>query len=525
MMNRFQRIRGVTLLVAAWLIAPLQAASSDVVATKSGDVKGVVLNAETSLTVFRGIPYAAPPVGDLRWRPPQPAASWTGARDCAEYGAVSLQKGGEKGSEDCLFLNVHTRRAGEPAARLPVMVWIHGGGLSSGSGGKGNYNSSAFADRGVVLVTINYRLGPLGFLAHPALSAESKHGVSGNYGFLDQIAALEWVRDNIAAFGGDPGNVTIFGESAGGTSVCALCCSPLAKGLFHRAILQSPWMFGYTYDIAEPNYIRLRQPVASTPSAEEIGVGWASAHTEETGAAAIRQLRRLSTKDIFRKAGFNTVRATIDGWVLPDHPFQVFAQGRQANVPLIVGTTSDEGNFFLMAIKYEKRDAFLDTLRRFYGDAAEELARSFPGAEGNKLRWAGSRFVTDAWFVHPSRRLLQGMANVSSPAYQYEFTRASRQFPKLGAMHAGELAYVFNNIKETDDRPNDKALADRMTDYWVRFARTGDPNGDGAPRWPKYTTESREYIKLGHEITVDSGLRDEACDALDKASEDVWSAE
>ncbi|MCB1122863.1 MAG: carboxylesterase family protein, partial [Verrucomicrobiae bacterium] len=225
--------------------------------TRQGWISGWTLDPDTGLSVYRGIRYAEPPMGEMRWKPPQPVKSWGGLKTCHIFGPINpqtLPQGVNLPlSENSLYLNVWTTKANQPDAKLPVMVWIHGGALTSGWGHKPNFDGSAFASRGVVLVSINYRLGVLGFLAHPALSAESEQGVSGNYGLLDQIEALNWVRENIAQFGGDPGNVTIFGESAGGTSVAALCSSPLAKGLFHQAILQSPWMFGYTSNLTEPN--------------------------------------------------------------------------------------------------------------------------------------------------------------------------------------------------------------------------------------------------------------------------------
>jgi len=502
-------------------------ARSIIAKTRSGAVRGVTLNAETHLCVFRGIPYAAPPVGALRWRPPQPVAPWDGVRECTEFGAPAPQKantnGGDPGSEDCLFLNVWTRRVGEPQAKLPVMVWIHGGGLNKGSGHKEMYEGSGFAQRAVVLVTINYRLGALGFLAHPGLSAESDHGVSGNYGFLDQIAALKWVHDNIAAFGGDPDNVTIFGESAGGTSVSVLCASALAKGLFHRAILQSPWMFGYTTKLAEPNFVRLKKPVAGTPSAEELGVTWAAKYTGKSGAAAIRQLRQLPLEELLAKTAYYRTRATIDGWLLPNHPTLVFAAGQQADVPTMIGTTSDEGNYFLAWIKLADRTEFANKLRDFYSDAAEELAKAFPSSNAKELRQASSRFVTDSWFVQPSRQMLQGMDTVKSPAFQYEFARPSRAFPALGAPHAIELRYVFNTLKDRENRPKDQVLADTVTDCWVRFAKTGNPNGGSLSRWPEYRNDTGEYIQFGHEIRIGSNLHGATCDALDQASRGIWA--
>lgn len=493
----------------------------------SGKISGVTLDTDSNLQVFRGIPYAKPPVGDLRWRPPQAVDSWEGVRDCHTFGAASIQKTGQNAtgeqSEDCLYLNVWTTKGGDESAKLPVMVWIHGGGLNRGKGNGVAYDGTAFAKSGVVLVSINYRLGALGFLAHPALSAESPRGVSGNYGFLDQIAALDWTRRNIDAFGGDPENITIFGESAGGTSVAVLCSSPLAKGLFHKAIIQSPWMFGYIDKLASPNIVKLKEPVSSTPSAEQLGLDWAKPKVTGSSAESLKALRSLSPSEILDLVGYYRTRATIDGWVLPDHPANVFAKGQQANVPVIVGTTRDEGAYFRNFIRLNRRDDLEKKLGAFYGQSAPKVLAHYPGETAAELKQAGVQFVTDAWFVHPARQLLEGMQRVSSPAYQYDFAKPSSNNPALGAPHAIELRYVFNTLNNTDEFPENQVLADKVMSYWVRFAKSGNPNGPDLPKWPEYKSNQRSYLILDDSISTGVDLRKEASDALDAATEGIYN--
>ena len=493
---------------------------------EKGRISGVLLDKKTGLRVYRGIPYAAPPTGPLRWRPPGKAAKWKGVRSCAEFGPACFQAsrsgGNQRMSEDCLYLNVWTTKAGTDA-RLPVMVWIHGGGLNLGWGHQGSYDGSAFARQGVVLVSINYRLGPFGFLAHPRLSAESEHGVSGNYGFLDQVSALRWVRKNIAAFGGNPANVTIFGESAGGTSVSVLCASRLARGLFHRAILQSPWMFGYINNLAEPNLVYLKRSSPGAASGESLGLKWSRRYVTEQDSDVLKALRAMEAERFVKNAPYYKTRATIDGWFLPERPGEIFAAGRQANVPILVGTTRDEGNYFLGWIRFGTREEFTRRLENFYGEDAGKVAALYPGESKREVQAAASRFVTDAWFVQPARKMLQGMKGVSAPAFQYHFTRASRRYPALGSPHAIELRYVFNTLNPGTAEKEDLELAGKMMKYWIQFSKTGDPNVEGLPAWPEYDGKKPSFLELGAEIREEAGLRDDNCDALDRFTVRAYS--
>ncbi|MDG2221177.1 MAG: carboxylesterase family protein [Rubripirellula sp.] len=507
--------------------AQVQQGSStpQIVRTASGVVSGVNLNGK--INVFRGVPFAKPPIGKLRWRAPKPTSKWEGIRKCDSFSDVAWQSMSGRTNppemnEDCLYLNIWAENLGAQAKR-PVMVWIHGGGLNRGWSSQAKYDGTAFAESGVVFVSVNYRLGPLGFLAHPGLSAESPNMCSGNYGILDQIEALKWIHENIAAFGGDPENVTIFGESAGGTSVAVLCASPVANGLFHRAILQSPWMFGYINKLAEPNIVPMRSPASNTPNqispnspyAEAMGKRWANRFTDLQGQQAIAALRAIPAAQLVNTGEYYKTRVTIDDWVLTDQPATIFAAGKQANVPVIIGTTKDEGNFFANFIPVQ-RDAFDAQLNNHYGDHGNRLAKMYRGETPSAIKTAGCRYITNAWFVQPSRQLLRGMSKVSSPAFQYQFAVANRKNPALGSPHAIELKYVFGTLAD-DASARDKSVSNRMIRYWSQFAKTGDPNAEGLPAWPAFGgTES--FLRIAETCESDRALAKEACDALDAAT-------
>lgn len=519
-------MRVAGLCVAAVVLAPLFPAAAAPVQIDSGLVEGVVLDADSGLRVYRGIPFAAPPVGDLRWKAPQPAQKWDGVRECTDFGAACPQQGtlaqmmGEtlpELSEDCLYLNIWTA-AKDANAKLPVMVWIHGGGLTLGWGNQKGYDGAAFAERGVVLVSINYRLGPFGYLAHPALSKESERGVSGNYGFLDQLAALKWVQRNIAGFGGNPDNVLIFGESAGGTSVNVLCASPLSKGLFHRAIAESAW-------ITDTNFAHLTRPSPRVASAETLGIEWAESVLDGKAIGnALQSLRAITAEKILEKTGSDyPVAVTIDGWFMPDSSRNIFANGKQQDVPLIAGTNKDEGTMFAAFLPSTTPEQFRASTREIYGDHADAVLSLYPLTDKKDLAAAKNQFITDGWFVHGTRGMLQGMEKVSSKAYQYHFTRRTKAPPAWGAHHGYELGYVFNNLGPAQQEDADEELAEAMIRYWVQFAETGDPNVEGLPEWPAYTTESDQYLELGDEIKVGTALRKEACDVLDKARDAEYS--
>nr|AKJ87252.1 hypothetical protein [uncultured organism] len=501
MENVMSLLRAIVLVGAFVLTAGAQAVT---VKVDSGSVLG---EAADGMHVFRGIPFAAPPVGDLRWRPPQAVAPWSGTRDATQFSAACPQPPTFAAmgmqlpelSEDCLYLNVWTK---DTQAKMPVMVWIHGGGLTLGWGHQEGYEGTNLATQGVVLVSVNYRLGPLGFLAHPGLTKESERGVSGNYGLLDQVAALEWVQSNIAAFGGDPDNVTIFGESAGGTSVNALVASPLAEGLFHGAIAQSPW-------ITDSNFADLKKPQARVQSAEQLGQDWAERMLEGASPEdAIAQLRGMDGLALQEKTGNNyPVHVTVDGWVMPDTSSDIFLRGEHNDVPMIVGTNTDEGTMFLGALPFNTPDAFRASIRSVYGDRADALIGLYPVASEADLFAAKNQFITDAWFVRGAKAMLVGSDKASSPAFEYHFSRRSKAMPQWGAHHALEIGYAFDNLNPAMSDEVDQRLASAMTRYWVQFAKTGNPNLSGLPVWPEYSAETDPHLELGDEIRTGTGHR------------------
>ena len=436
--------------------------------------------------VFRGIPFAAPPVGEKRWRPPEPPIPWTGVRAVDEFGANAMQgkvysdidpfRPGV--SEDCLFLNVWTPAAGG-TDRLPVLFWIHGGGFVAGHGGEPRYDGTRLASRGIVVVTANHRLGAFGFLAHPALTAESPEGASGNYGLLDQIAALAWVKRNIAAFGGDPDGVTVAGESAGSISVSALMASPLAAGLFRRAIGQSGALFS-----ASP-----KVPDRSLAGAEAYGTGFA----ERLGARTLAEMRALPAERIVEATPTDhTLWPIVDGHVLPDSPADIFAAGRQNDVALLAGWNRDEGFSFDITLRTGR--TFAEVVRQRFGPRAEGILALYPSDDPQSARDFGGDLV----IVQPTWAWIAAQVKTGrAPVYRYRFDHApavpagwfgDRPVAGAGAFHAAEIVYAFDNL---DAFPWSYAEADRktaaaMSAYWVNFVKSGDPNGAGLPEWPAY---------------------------------------
>ncbi|MGE0104948.1 MAG: carboxylesterase/lipase family protein [Blastocatellales bacterium] len=466
-----------------------------VVRTASGSLAGRV---ESGVATFKGIPYAAPPTGELRWRPPQPPAKWDGVRQADKFSDSCMQiltrsrnpwtkefMVQNDASEDCLCLNVWTGAKLSAAEKRPVLVWIHGGGFTEGSGEVVTYDGTELAKKGLVVVTINYRLGVFGFLSHPDLTAESPEKSSGNYGLLDSIAALKWVRDNIASFGGDPGNVTVAGQSAGAIAVHVLLASPLAKGLFHRAIAESGlgWTRGRVLRAA----------------AEAEGLKW----SQSKGAASINDLRARPASELMGGPRFGPV---VDGWLLPDDPGSSFTQGRLLNdVPVMAGLTADEGS---SSPTYGKMppDAFINMSKQRFGDLADEFLKLYPSNDQTQSGLSQKQSARDQGLATVYLWATDRAKTAKSKTYTWFFTRGIPwpEHPEFGAFHSSDFPYFFNNLKHLDRpwEPADRKLADAMSGYWVNFARTGDPNGRGLPQWPVFEASQKVTMELGEKIGV-----------------------
>jgi len=494
------------------------------VSTDAGMVEGRL---EEGVWEFLGIPYAAPPTGELRWRPPQPVPAWEGVRPCKQFGDSCPQPeapwyGLGRLGEDCLYLNVWVA-AGEVGEPLPVMVWIHGGAFLSGSTslelsrGLPLYNGRGLAGRGAVVVTINYRLGPFGFLAHPLLSRESPDSISGNYGLLDQLAALEWVRRNISGFGGDTSRVTLFGESAGATSILDLMVSPLAEGLFRGAIAES-----------SPFWIQHLLPPAyrSLSRAEEVGGELARALGSDASHDVLADMRARGEEEILAAArleigllpGGMDFGPVVDGWLLPDRPEVLYYRGEMHDVDLIVGSNQDEANFFLAGLDCSSGD-YMEFVRRMAGEEAEEALRLFPPGRDGGAKGALSEMVTALEFTAPCRFLARCVSEGGANAFLYHFVRVppTERGRTLCTCHGSEIPYVFGELDAGEGYGEpDRRLSSTVMDYWVNFARGGDPNGNGLPAWPAYERRTDLHLELGNGMAVRSGLQGDACDLAEK---------
>jgi para-nitrobenzyl esterase len=490
---------------------------SEPVRTANGLVSGMP-GSKPGVVAFKGIPFGAPPVGGLRWKPPQPAASWNGVRAGDKFGAACMQPRQTERvpnnravdlpdsppiSEDCLYLNVWTP-ATSAKAKLPVMVWIYGGAYTEGAGSTPYNHGDTFAESGVVYVSFNYRLGSLGFLAHPELSKESPHGASGNYALTDTLAALQWVQENIAAFGGDPGKVTIFGESAGAAIGSALIGSPPARGLFQRAIIESGLWMGLNL-----------APMRARESAEQQTVKAA----EQLGAPTLAALRAMSSEDAANKLPKQGM--IVDGWVVPEDLSRTFAEGRQHRVDVIAGSNRDEGSFAVGLGPPMTAQRWKDTAGQRWGDAAELGMKAYPAANDAEANARNNMLFTDnmAWIT---RNFAAKQRAVSKRVYVYHFAHdppyaaGSRN---LGACHTCELPYVFNNpgtlrLFPDSSSPElavasakDAKVAQIVHGYWVNFAKTGDPNGRGLPKWPVFKDVSSGPVwHLGEKPAIGDSL-------------------
>jgi len=481
------------LLLLAFIVT-IRGAVPDPVHLDSGSVSGAATS-DPGVRTFKGIPYAAPPVGALRWRAPQPAAHWEGVRKAEQFGPNCTSGGGGRGGsggkgklapggsaagEDCLYANVWTpaKTAGD---RLPVMVWSYGGAFTGGSGADGRYDGEALARKGIVVVTYNYRLGLFGFLAHPELTTESGHNASGNYGLMDLAAVLRWVQKNIAAFGGDPRKVTIDGESAGAMLVASMVGSPEGKGLFQRAIAQSGAWMGLSIG-----------KMRSLEQAEEAG-------KRAAGTRSIAELRAMSTQEVVQNVTGVQAGVVVDGWMVPEDQSLTFAEGKQNEVDILIGSNQDEGTFF--AGGATSADAAKNRAQRTYGDLADDFLRLYPA--GSDAEAAASSLMRSrdeiGWHM---RTWAQLQAKRGKKAYLYYFTHVPPGNGARGATHTAELPYMFNNPPANDSWVVlDHQLADMMSSYWANFITTGDPNGKGLPAWPAYSARNdSQALVLGDTV-------------------------
>jgi para-nitrobenzyl esterase len=479
------------------------------VQTRSGMVSGAP--AGDGITVFKGLPYAAPATGSLRWRPPQPPPSWSGVRAMTEWAPDCPQGRGQasdgyragRQGEDCLVLNVWTP-ADAAGEKLPVMVWFYGGSFIFGSGSDLRSDGTGYARKGVVLVTVNYRLGLFGFLAHPALTRESPEGFSGNYGVLDIIAALGWIRDNIAGFGGDPDRVTLFGVSAGAALISLLLTAPAAAGLFQRVILESPGAM---------------RPLATLAEAEEAGAVLGN---------DIAALRRLPWQEVLARTGQlvpkmralthpRVLRPICDGVVIPEDDRTAFVTGHFHAVPAIVGTNADEGSSMVAGWTVKTIADWRRLVAENFAGREDEALAAYPVASDADVPGRVAEAFADTQFNYGAAGVARALAGRGAPVWRYRFTRRAPHLAD-GPHHGGEVSYVFNNLPDGPDYDaTDRALAATMQDIWVRFAATGNPNGAGLPEWPGAgTAEEDRILVFGDRVAAQTVRRPPQLAFLDR---------
>jgi para-nitrobenzyl esterase len=482
---------------------------SNKVKIADGEIEGTLEN--SGIISFKGIPYAAPPVGDLRWREPQPVQPWSDTKKCIAFSASPMQLDPEPFymwsseflipkepiSEDCLYLNVWT----DPRSQLrkkPVLVWIYGGGFTSGGSAVPIYDGVEMAKQGLVFVSLNYRVGIFGFFSLPELSAESPTKTSGNYGLMDQIAALKWVKKNIASFGGDPDNVTIAGQSAGSIAVASLVASPMAKGLFSKAIAQSgAGLLKMSATSSEPTFKNLQQAELDGRSA----VG---------DSVTLDQLRKLPAKQIMsiRYRG----QPIVDGHVLPESLTTIFKSGKENQVALMTGWNQDEGVLFSAPKTVAE---FRQYVKQGYGENEKLILDCYPAGSDEEAKKSELSLMRDAIFGAQNFTLANFVSTNGRPVFVYHFTKkvpGNGEYAKFGAFHTGEVPYALNTFKFSD-RPwerKDRELAKVMSAYWANFAKSGNPNGDSLANWPRYDTRTKLVMDLGEQLRVKS-VPDSTC--------------
>lgn len=487
--NKMKVLRLLVTTLCVCFMVSSYSQTINIVKVEGGSVQGMQ---ENGLTVFKGIPFAAPPIGELRWKAPQPVQDWIGVKKTTEFAASPYQLGNPPAgkSEDCLYLNVWTP-AQTPNEKLPVLVWIYGGGFSFGSTAEPVCSGEHLAKKGVIVVSIAYRVGKLGFLAHPELSAENPQKVSGNYGLLDQIAGLQWVQNNIAAFGGAPDKVTIFGESAGGISVSMLCASPLTKGLFRGAISQSGGSFGPTRETSYPG-----ENMKTLQQAELSGKDF----LQKANASSITELRMLKAEELPIEPGMGGAWPNVDGYVIPGDQYKLYQEGNYNDVDVLVGYNSDECAFFLTSKTPEEHIA---RTQQRYGQFADTLLAAYPVGENTVPKT--TRDLTSAaafgWHSWTWARLQTQTGNTNVFLYYFDqHPNHPKNSPMYGygSPHGSEIPFVFmtldkNNPKTTEA---DIQLSETMSNYWTNFTKYGHPNAENLPQWPKFTKENQQLMYL-----------------------------